>query len=387
MKGSLRPKGRGFELRVYAGRDPVTAKQRYVSRYHPGPKRDAEKALRQLATDVDRGKHRKTEGTLAYLLERWYEHASPSWSPKTREVVRTNIDHHIAPALGATPLSKLGAAELDAFYARKGMEGLGPATVRKLHNTIGRALAQAVKWGWLEANVARNASPPKPPKPDIVPPSASQVISLVDAVGKGNGRGLRARPEMATFLRLAASSGARRGELCGLRWPDVDLDGATLTIRRAIVETAGQKWWVKDTKTERARRIGLDGDTVVALTLHLRSTEERARKAGMRLSATGYVFSDQPDGADPWRPTLVTQAFRRLRVEAGVDSRLHDLRHFTATELLSTGEISVRTVAGRLGHARTSTTLDTYAAWMPASDRDAARVMEERLKARTAEPE
>ena len=94
---------------------------------------------------------------------------------------------------------------------------------------------------------------------------------------------------------------------------------------------------------------------------------------GVAVLPNGYVFTAQPDGSEPWRPYHWTSAWRRLRDRAGIDKsvRLHDLRHFTATRLLDAG-VPVKTVSGRLGHARPATTLNIYAHFVPATDRLAA---------------
>ena len=84
------------------------------------------------------------------------------------------------------------------------------------------------------------------------------------------------------------------------------------------------------------------------------------------------MFSFDPDGTRPWRPDVVTHRFARLREQVGLPTvRLHDLRHYVATRLLA-GGVAVSTVAGRLGHARTSTTLNVYGHFVPSSDQAAA---------------
>ena len=101
---------------------------------------------------------------------------------------------------------------------------------------------------------------------------------------------------------------------------------------------------------------------------------------GRQLELGDQIFTNDPDARRPWRPELVTRRWERLRATSGPSHmRIHDLRHFVATELLTAG-IDVRTVANRLGHARTSTTLDIYWAWVPARDRDAAHHIEAILR-------
>lgn len=177
------------------------------------------------------------------------------------------------------------------------------------------------------------------------------------------------------MLHLAVITGARRGELCGLRWSDLDTKRAELLIQRSMYETTEREILEKDMKTHQARRIALDEGTMHELKRHREWMESRSEFCGVELDAHAYLFSDHERGVEPWRPDRVSLAFRRLCAELELPGiRFHDLRHFAATNLLSAG-IDVRTVSSRLGHANASTTLGTYAHFVGAADRNAAEVL------------
>lgn len=136
---------------------------------------------------------------------------------------------------------------------------------------------------------------------------------------------------------------------------------------------------VKDPKTHQARRIALDASTVDVLCEHRRRAEERSRAAGVALGPDAYVWSQDLDGATPYRPDRVTGAFRSLRDRSGLQHvTFHALRHFAATTLAGQG-VGVRTIAGRLGHAKPGITLRTYAHFLDTADRDAADAIGEAL--------
>lgn len=370
MKGSIRQRSEGtWELRVFLGRDPVTGLKRYTSRTVIGGKRDAQRALAAMINQAPDAAPTKAM-TVGDVLERWFDHARDGLSPSTQGVTRMIIDKHLGPHLGSVPLSSLTPARIDAAYRALGRRGgrggkpLAPGTVRRAHNVLHRAMVQAVRWGWLPSNPVSLSSPPRLPKPDIQPPEAEDVMRLFAVAHETN-------PAFATYLQVAAATGARRGELVALRWSDLDLDAGVIRIRRGIVN-GPDGLTEKDTKTHAARRIAIDAGTAGVLSRHRAAAERLAAASGTTISGRCFVFSDSADGLQSWNPAYITQAFARLAKRAGVpDVRLHDLRHFVATRLLASG-VDVRTVAGRLGHRNPNVTLNVYAHFLPEADRDAA---------------
>jgi integrase len=188
-----------------------------------------------------------------------------------------------------------------------------------------------------------------------------------------------ADPDLAVLLWLAATMGARRGELCALRWGSVDLEAAELLILRNLFQAAG-RLVEKDTKTHAARRLALSHDSVALLEEHRRRCVERAEACGVRLSDEAFVFSFDPAGRQPMHPDSVTHRFSRLARRLGLRTRLHDLRHYAATQLIA-GGVDLRTVSGRIGHAGGgATTLRVYTQFLAAADRRAAEVLEKTLR-------
>ena len=283
------------------------------------------------------------------------------------------LDRYLLPNLGATPLAKLQPALLDLFYRglRDGKANhgrpLSPSTIRRIHGTLRRALTQGVRWGQLPVNPAANASPPRVPLVDIKPPAPADVAGLFALANESD-------PDLATFVIVAAATGARRSEVLALRWSDVDLEGGTVSISRGLV--MGPDGLVeKDTKTHQSRTVALDPTTLGVLEGHRVRAVDRAALCGSELPSSGHLFTRSVDGSTPWFPDSVSRSFQGLCRKTGLSGvRLHDLRHYVATRLLTSG-VDVRTVAGRLGHRNPSTTLNVYAAFVAESDRDAANVL------------
>ena len=374
MSGHMRQRGDAWELRVYVGRDPVTGQERYATRTIRAGKREAQRVLNEMVVAAERGSLVKTRATMGELLEAWFEHAERSFSPKTVRETRGYIDRTIKPELGAVSLARLRPITLDRFYGRLLEPGgarnggaLAPATVRRIHGIIRRALATGRPSGAGSARTRRRRRHRHAcSAPSIQPPTPAELATLLDAAERRD-------PELATFLVLSAATGARRSELVALRWSDLDLRRSVVTIARGIV--LGPDGIVeKDTKTHQARRITLDQTTSNALSAFRQAAGERSAFFGVALDETGFVFTSDL-GCTPWFPDSVSRRFRRLARGVGLPGvRLHDLRHYVATRCLTAG-IDVRTVAGRLGHRNAATTLNVYSHFVPEADRQAADVL------------
>ena len=357
-------------MRVSAGRDPATGRYRYVTASVEGGKRDAQRAAAKLEHEVREGRASGERGTVSDLLEKWMAHLEAQGrAPTTMVRYRSAIDVRIAPALGHLKVTDLTAADLDAFYAGLLRQGLQPLSVRKCHAVLSAALHQAEKWGWVDRNPIVRSSPPPARQREIVPPTVDEVrLLLVECE--------RLNPDLARLFYVAATTGCRRGELCGLQWGDVDLEQATLLVARSISDTPGSVV-VKDTKTHQARRLALDASTVEVLRAHRAEVDARAAAAGTTIRPQGFVWSQEVDASKPYRPIRVSGTFRSVRDKLGIAHvTFHGLRHFSATALAGRG-VGIRTIAGRLGHANPNLTLRTYAHFLEAADREAANVMGE----------
>jgi integrase len=412
-RGHVRKRGESYQAIVYAGIDPVTKRQRYLretARTH----KEAERALTRLLSQVDEQRTPNTSATVGYLLDRWLELAQLELT--TRDTYQAYLRRHVRPALGTLPLRKLTVDVLDRFYLRLARHGgrcprcmtrvakglpplrvgeqyaprpgapataihepdcarglpLAASTVRQVHSILRRALDQAVRWGWIARNPASLASPPRLTPREVRPPRPEEVAVLINAAWARDA-------DFGALLWLGVTTGARRGELCALRWAHVDFGARELLIERNLVQRGRQRK-EKATKTHQARRIALDEATLAILAEHRERCRARAAAARTSLRGDGYVFSDVPGGGTPLLPDSVTQRFRRLARRLGVRTTLHGFgRHYAATQLLAAG-VDLRTVAGRLGHGGGgATTLRVYASFVAAADRRAAELLGQQL--------
>ena len=359
-----------WQVRVYAGLDPLSGRKRW--RYDRARSEVEARAVeRRLLAEVAPARRRQRQ-TVAELLARWVEWGEQvrELSPSTLVAYRHWITRVILPGLGELPVGRVTADRIERFYVALRQsggvrgKGLSASSVRDVHAILTSAFTRAVVWGWLPANPALAAAAPPIKRPERTPPTVEEVARLLTAA-------VVDERWFGLLLRLAALAGARRGELCGLRWSDLDPDRGDLLIARGVVAVPRRELLVRATKTHAVRRVALDPGTLGLLRAHHAQVQATAGVAGTTLVAEAFMFSPVVDGSVPLRPDGVNQRFNRLRERVGLTYRLHDLRHFMVTELLTAG-VDVYTVSKRAGHDSSSVTLNVDAHVRPAQDREAA---------------
>jgi integrase len=151
--------------------------------------------------------------------------------------------------------------------------------------------------------------------------------------------------DFGVLVWLAMTTGARRGELRGLPALVPFRPGAR---RQRSIAQDGSETWEKHTKTHQRRHVTLDAETVAILAEHRTRCEKRAAALGLRLAPDAYLFAASADGRTPLKPSSVTQRYDRLARRLGIDTTLHKLRHYSATELITAGVDGLRApVPGR----------------------------------------
>ena len=167
---------------------------------------------------------RRTQGritasteTFAGLLTRWLDHIEARGrAPKTL-LENRRMAAIASERLGTKELRKLKASDFDAFYDQLGRDGLSATSIRRYHSVCSASLNQAVRWGLLERSPVAQASPPTVDRHEPDAPTPEEVRLLIETAEAKD-------PDLAALLFLAATTGCRRGELCGLRWSDIDFE-------------------------------------------------------------------------------------------------------------------------------------------------------------------
>jgi integrase len=296
-----------------------------------------------------------TTDTVGDLLDKWEATCTArEYSPNTLRNYRRVIRHDLRGPLGKIKLRNLTAQHLDMIYNEKQIKGSKPATIAKVHAVICGALTQAVKWNLVPVNVAHNATVPKIERPEIVVPTREEIGELVRTADDLN-------PLLGTLVYVAAHTGMRRGELCALRWEDIDLDEAVIHVSHSIYDggQTGGGVGVKGTKSGKSRDVLLGDACVQRLRRHHERCTAEAEDFGLTYGAdSAFVFAGDPGGHSPISVSIVSKFVPKVGKLAGVPIHMHTLRHFAATQAL--GAYDIATVADRLGHADPAITARIY---------------------------
>ncbi|MEV4111171.1 site-specific integrase [Nonomuraea sp. NPDC049695] len=325
--------------------------------------------------------------TLGQWLARWLA-TKDALRPSTRQGYATHIRLYLIPQLGRVLLRQLTSRDVNGLLATLASHPsptgrrLSPATVVRIHATLRTALNAAVRARLLPINPANGAELPHPRRPHPVVWTAGRTARWQQTAERP-AVAVWTEQQLAAFLTgvaqdrlyaawwLAALRGLRRGELAGLRWTDVDLQAAELTVAQQRVHADGHVVVGPPKSAASCRVVALDAETVRVLRRHRERQKELSATAGTRWQDSGYVFTTA-DG-EPLRPDYLTGRFRRLVTTSGQPPiRLHDLRHGAATLALA-ARTDLKVVQAMLGHASIVLTADTYVSVLPEVAHQAAR--------------
>ena len=306
--------------------------------------------------------------TLSEWIEKWLtSYAEPTLRESTVRGYRSDVRHHIKPALGNKMLRSITQRDVQKFYnalgrkTYKASDGnerrLADATVRGVHMLLHEIMEAAVRSRLIVMIPTDGTVIPKLNRPPMKILNEEQLDKFMKAI--------RAEPLWYDFFYTEITTGLRRGEICGLKWCDLDETNGTLKICRSIHSAPGGALEVGNPKTKKGTRTIL----LPPSTLHV-------LKERRKMALTEWIF---PSLLEPEKPTAPSAAYHRLKVilkAAGLpDIRFHDLRHTFATTALEHG-LDVKTLSAIIGHISSATTIDIYSHITGAMQRQAAQKIE-----------
>ncbi len=331
-------------------------KRRQVTKGGFPTRKAAEAALAEFLGHAARGEvavaGRRRTGD---YLDEWLAGMRPTLAVSAWTNYRSLLDLYVRPRIGTVRLSAVSASTLTALYADllagggKNGKPLSPTTVRLVHRILSKALGDAVESHLLAVNPAQHAKVPARQRVEMQTWTAEQASTFLRAA---------ARDRLYAAWLLALACGLRRGELCGLRWSDVDLEQQTLSVVSQRTTDADWQVITKEPKGTSRRTIDLGAEALAALRAHRKKVLTERLESGAAYTDSGLVFVRE-DGV-AYHPSRLTDLFQSVARAAGVPViRLHDARHSCATLALAAG-IHPKVVQQLLGHASWSTTMDLY---------------------------
>ena len=312
----------------------------------------------------------------AALLWQWLEEWLRSYAyvvvrPSTKAAYDGYVYNHIIPAIGQCPLQKVTPPIVQAFYnneyqngRRDGQGGLSPKTIRNMHNMFHQAMEQAKLNGLIMQNPTDSVVLPKTQKKEMRVLSVAEEMKLLSVVHMHR---------LGFAIKLDLATGLRVGELCALRWTDLDYQKHSIKISRTLqrvqcdqLAREGFHGYEKvtmmlegDVKTSSGfREIPLPDKIWTELMLHQQKQNQEYMQIGLPIQPNGYVFA-MPMGTCV-EPNVMRDAFSYLLALAGVDhANFHSLRHTFATRAVEAG-IPIKTLSDILGHSQVQITMDLY---------------------------
>lgn len=387
MKDGIIKRGGSYAAAVYVGRDE-DGKKKYKWVSSPD-KQEVKRLAAELRSSHLNGTYTTPKGTLGEFIERWLRDYAKNLAPRTYEgyqsIFRSGINKEIkwpskkqvSPPLADVLLRDLKPERIQRYYSDKLESGDKPTTVRHHHMMLHRALEYAVKLQLLPRNPADATTPP---------PIQHAQMHTVDEDGIDNILEAAKDTPYHGLFHCFLYTGLRRSELLALRWCDVDLTNAEISVSRALHQLYNGEIVIRGTKSARsARKVSLVPESVEVLQKHL--DQEMALWFSLHKKQTGNEVTVEPFPGDrlvfcqwdgkPLRPNSISQAWRRLIQRLGYNGvRLHDARHTHASLMMKAG-IHPKVVQERLGHSSISITLDLYSHVAPGMQKEAAKIFGE----------
>jgi integrase len=329
-----------WELRVFLGRD-ANGKVRHGYQTFRGGKRAAERELSRLVTAAEdtpvplpvvEAPRWNLRTTVNDAIQGWKDNGWEDLSPSTVRRYENMWMKHVHGSIGNERLTTLSPYDVEKYFRRLKADGLAEASVRQIRALMHRACRLARKWsgGVLPNPIADTELPTwaLDERDEVRAPSLDEVRTLIATAD-------RLDPSFAAVLRLVAATGMRRGEVCALRWNDIDLSAGTVRISQSVVAAKGGAI-LKSPKTRASiRTVAIDSDTGSILRRLELAQRSLAMACGLTLEPESFLFSSEPGGMIPPHPDAMSHTFATVRTKGKVaaDVHMHSLRHFHATVL------------------------------------------------------
>lgn len=336
-----------WRLRVLLGRDAVTGRLIQPSRRFRGSKTAAEKELARFRVELDERQHHarsmSPRTTLTTVIEQHLDAAADDRAPGTLRTYRSLLKLHIAPGIGRSPVSKLTAGDLRAYYRQLSNEsGLSDSTIWSIYSLISGAISRAQREGGLRFDRNQLVTPKDPARPERRIPTDDELARIFDYAEQLGG-------DWPLYFRVLAATGMRRGEAAALRWSSLGSDDV-LTVGAGIVDDLGGQI-EKDPKTHHTRQLLVDATTAQLWRTRQQDVAQEMVEHDLDFSTDLYAFSNDATRRTPRRPDLASKKWKTICQKAKVDegTEQRSLRNWNITVLREAG-FPLEFIGRRVGH-------------------------------------
>ena len=352
MKGSIRRRSKNsWEISLDLGRNSSGKRLRKFLNVK-GSRREADRKLREILSTLDRGLPIDSKTiTVSEFLRRWLaDCVSIQTRPRTYERYESDVRLHIEPVIGHLKLSQLSPSDIQSLESDLLLSGKSSSSVRHVHIVLKSALKRAMRWGLLYRNVADLVDAPRVQRTEIDPPDISVAMRIFDEASKG---------PYGPPIAFLAETGCRRGEALAMSWSRIDLDAGIAYITKSLQRIGRQGLKFTDPKSRQGiRKVKLGSRTVDMLREHRGKQLLKQVELSEIWEENDLVFPG-PTGK-PLDPATLTRNFIKIVRKLGLENvRLHDMRHFHASQLYANG-LQLKDLQQRMGHSSISVTADIY---------------------------
>ena len=333
-------------------------------------RKECQEWIKQMSRKIDNGlTFEGSKITLEQFILEWLIMKSTSLQPATfRQYEHFALDY-IIPGLGDIILINLRVAQIQSFYNKLIKEGVGFRSIEYTHAVLRGSLSHAVEMGLLNKNPAKPATPPKAIYDEQVVLTEEQIQTFMIAIQS-------LQPEYFALYHLSLTTGMRIAELLGLKWQDLDWDRQTIKVKRQLKKKPKGEFYFDSPKTKAGLRTLTIGPSTIS-SLRSYHHEHHQKKMGFSPEWRNWDLLFTEEDGSPIRHRKLYKRFKVILQKAGLpDIRIHDLRHTAATQMLING-VDILTVSKRLGHSKSSVTLDIYGHMIPGVQEKAAQIMDD----------
>lgn len=354
-----------WRIRIELGED-ANGKRKYQTKtLKATSKREALEEGRKYYNKFLDGEFINADLTFENFIEEWHEkYALRHLSPTTLQNHNIMLRKHILPIFGYRKIKEINVRQGIDFIQKLEEKGLAPSSIKRIKNILNSIFNVALKWEIIQKNPIKDVTVPKSRKEDIEIFSEEEIQVLLQVLEKEP-------PRSKVLIKLALSTGMRKGELLGLQWEDINFEEGIIKVANSLKYINGVGYMLGTTKTKKTRIITIDNSTVHMLKDYRRTKLKEKLIIGDKWKDSDYNFIFTTMYGTPIFLDSPNRIFKKILQRNNLKiTKFHALRHTHATFLLLKG-INVKVIQERLGHSNINMTLDTYTHVLKEMDKEA----------------